>query len=198
MRRTSLSIAAGLAAVLLVAPAPAQAAVKAKDVPNQADLTQAFPELAGGQFANDTTKTVGIPGKTCGENRTAKAVSAHSVSGVSAAGQPVVVAGVGELKSSAKAVSYFKAYRKFVKSCASYTDPATGATVTMKLRKAPKVGQEALVITKEIAFSGTTSYTATALVRHKKRMGSVLVIDDAPIATKGLKQLAKVTATKMK
>jgi hypothetical protein len=199
MRRTSMSIVAGLAtAVLLVPTVPAQAAVKAKDAPSQADLTQAFPELAGGQFATDTTKAVGVPGKTCGQNGTAKAKSAYSVSGVSAEGQPVVAAGVGELKSSATTVKYFKAYKKFVKSCASYTDPTTGATVTMEMGKAPKLGQESLMITQQIAIAGVTSYTATVLVRHKKRMGSVLVIDDAPIATSGLNKLAKVTAKKMK
>lgn len=197
MRRTTLSVAAGLAAVLLVAGSPAQAAVKAKDAPSQADITKAFPELAGGQFASDKTKTVGVPGKSCGQNGTAKAKSAYSVSGASADGL-VVAAGVGELKSSATTKKYFQAYKKFAKSCANYTDPTTGATVTMQLGKAPKVGQEALLITQEIAFSGVTSYTASVLVRHNDRMGSVLVIDDAPISTSGLDKLAKVTAKKMK
>lgn len=198
MRRTSLSVAAaGLTAVMLVAGSPAQAAVKAKDAPSQADITKAFPELAAGEFATDKTKKVGVPGKSCGQNGTAKAKSAYSVSGATADGL-VVAAGVGELKSSATNKKYFKAYKKFVKDCANFTDPTTGATVTMQLGEAPKLGQETLMITQEISFSGVTSYTASVLVRHQKRMGSVLVIDDAPISTSGLKKLAKVTAKKMK
>ena len=38
MRRTSLSIAAGLTAVLLVSGTPAQAAVSAKDLPKKGDI----------------------------------------------------------------------------------------------------------------------------------------------------------------
>ncbi len=198
MRRTSMSIAAGLAAaVLLVPTVPAQAAVKAKDA-RPGRPHPGVPRARRWAVRDRHDQDRRCPGQDLRPDGTAKAKSAYSVSGVSAEGQPVVAAGVGELKSSATTVSYFKAYKKFVKSCASYTDAATGATVTMEMGKAPKLGQEALMITQQIAIAGVTSYTATVLVRHKKRMGSVLVIDDAPISTSGLNKLAKVTAKKMK
>ena len=47
MKRTSLSLAGGLAAALLLVSAPtAQAAVSAKDAPSKGDIVKAFPALA--------------------------------------------------------------------------------------------------------------------------------------------------------
>ena len=63
MRRTSLSIAAGLTtAVLLVSGTPAQAAVSAKDLPKKGDIVKAFPEMADAEFSSFTTKKNSAPG----------------------------------------------------------------------------------------------------------------------------------------
>lgn len=199
MRRTSLSLAAGLAAALLLVAAPgAQAAVTAKDVPSQADIIKAFPSLDGGTFSTDKNKTITTPGSTCGAPTTQKAASVTAVSGVSASGLEIVVTGVAELKSSAKTKAYVAAYKKYVKACASYTDPTTGATVTMTLTKAPSLGQGSLAFVQQTTFMGVTSHAATVLIRDGKRIGTVAAIDDAPVSSTSVTKLAKVTAKKMK
>lgn len=197
--RTNLSVAGGLAAALLLVTAPAaQAAVTAKDAPSKGDLVKAFPDLAGGEFSTDKAKKIGVPGTSCGTATTQKAKSAVSTTGASPVGLPVVVAGVAELTSSGKTKSYLATYKKYAKTCASYTDATTGATVTMKLTKAPKLGQSSLAIEQETSVFGVTSYTSTVLFRDGKRIGSVVAIDDAPVSSGSVKKLAKVTAKKMK
>lgn len=199
MRRTSLSLAAGLTAALLLVPAAgAQAAVTAKDAPSQGDIVKVFPELADGSFTTDKTKQVSVPGKTCGVAGTEKATSASSTAGASAAGFPVVAAGVAEVKSAAKAKSYLKSYKAFVKACPSFTEPNSGATVTVSSTKAPKLGQESLAVAQETSVLGTVAYSSTVVIRTGKRIATVLVIDDAPVSASSINKLAKVAAKKMK
>ena len=199
MKRTSLSLAGGLAAALLLVSAPtAQAAVSAKDAPSKGDIVKAFPALADGEFTTDKTKQVSVPSKTCGAPTAKKAKSAVSNIGVSAAGQPIVQAGVAEVKSQAKAKSYFAAYKTYVKKCATFTEPTTGATVTSTLTKAPKLGQSSLAILQETTVFGITSYSTSILIRDGKRLGSVVAIDAAPISMTSITKLAKVAAKKMR
>jgi hypothetical protein len=199
MSRTTLSLASGLAAALLLATAPgAQAAVSAKDAPSKGDIVKQFPELADGEFRTDKTNKVAQPGDTCGTTSLKKAKSAVSTTGVSAAGQPVVQASVAEVKSSAQAKTYLASFKKFVRTCATFTEPTTGATVTTKLTKAPKLGQAALAIVQETTLSGITSHSTSVLVRDGKRLASVVAIDDAPVAEASIGKLAKVAAKKMR
>lgn len=199
MKRTSLSLAGGLAAALILASAPtAQAAVTAKDAPSKADIVKVFPELADGEFSTDRSKQVSVPGETCGTPQSEKAKSAVSTTGVSAAGQPVVQAAVAEVRSSAKAKAYLAAYKSYVQRCATFTEPTTGATVTATLTKAPKVGQASLAVLQETTVFGITSYSSSVLIRDGKRVASVAVIDDAPITASAVTKLAKVAAKKMK
>ena len=170
----------------------------AKDAPSQKDIVASFPELADGEFTVNNEKKISVPGATCGAPTTAKASSAVSTVGVSATGYPVVIAGAAEVKSVAKAKTYFTAYRKYVKNCASYTEPTTGATVTTTLAKAPKLGQDALMVLQETSIAGTTGYSTSLLIRDGKRIASVSAIDDAPGATSAIKALAKVAAMKLK
>jgi hypothetical protein len=199
MSRTSLSLAAGLAATLLLASAPAaQAAVTAKDAPSKSDIVKAFPALDGGTFSTDKYKAIGVPGPDCGETSTQKASSVVTSTGVSADGLSVVVGGVSELKSRARTKAYLAGYKKYVKACESYTDPTTGATVTMQLKKAPALGEGALAVVGQTSFSGVTSYSATVLIRDGKRLATVVSVDDAQVPTSSINKLAKVTAKKMK
>lgn len=199
MTRTSMSLAGGLAAALLLVSAPAaQAAVTAKDAPSKADIVKAFPELADGTFSVDKSKEIGAPSTTCGTPAKAKARSAVASSGVSADGMSVVVGGVVELASSAKTKAYLAGYKKYVKACASYTDPTTGAVITMKLTSAPKLGQASLAFVQQTTIMGYTSHSATVLIRDGKRIGNVVAIDDAVVSSTSLTKLAKVTAKKMK
>jgi len=199
MSRTSLSLAGGLVAALVLVSAPAaQAAVTAKDAPSKSDIVKAFAELDGGTFSTDKYKAIGVPGPACGETGTQKAGSVVTTTGVSADGLSVVVGGVADLKSSAKPKAYLAGYKKYVKACASYTDPTTGATVTMKLKKAPTLGQGALAIVGETSFMDTTTYSATVLIRDGKRLATVVAVDDAQVPTASINKLAKVAAKKMK
>ncbi|GAA5115033.1 hypothetical protein GCM10023339_21380 [Alloalcanivorax gelatiniphagus] len=199
MRLSSLSLAGGLAAALLLVPATsAQAAVSAKDAPSQADIVKVFPELADAEFATDKTKQVGVPGKTCGVPGMEKVKSASSTAGASAAGFPVVAAGVAEIKSAAKAKGYLKSYKAYVKACPTFTEPNSGATVTVSAAKAPKLGQESLAMVQETSVLGTIAYSSTVVIRDGNRMATVLVIDDAPVSASAINKLAKVAAKKMK
>ncbi|NYE37468.1 hypothetical protein F4692_002601 [Nocardioides cavernae] len=198
MRRTSLSVAAGLAAALLVAGSPAQAAVSAKDLPKSGDIVKAFPELAGATFSTDKSKQISVPGNTCGVAEMAKAKSAIATTGASAAGFPVVVAGAAEVKSAAKAKAYLKAYTAYTKKCATFTEPTTGATVTSSITKAPKVGQGAVAFVQETTVFGITSYSSSVLYRDGNRVGNVVAIDDAPVSASAIAKLAKVGAKKLK
>ena len=199
MNRTVASIAGGLAATLLLVPASAaQAAVTAKDAPSKGDIVKAFPELADGEFNTAKTKKIGAPGKTCEKPATQKVKSAVATTGVSATGQPIVVAGVAELKSAALSKAYLAKYKKYVKKCASYTDPTTGATVTMSLTKAPKLGESSLAIMQQVSLGEVTTHSSTVLIRNGKRIGSVVTLDDAPASKSSVNKLAKVTAKKMK
>lgn len=198
MSRTTLSLAGGLAAALLLVSAPAQAAVTAKDAPNSNDIVKAFPELAGGTFSTDKSKEVGAPSSTCGTPAKAKAQSVAATSGVSTDGTSVIVGGVAELKSVARTKAYIAGYKKYVKACASYTDPTTGAVVTMKLTAAPKLGQATLAFVQETTIMGYTSHSSTVLIRDAKRIGNVVAIDDAPVSSASVLKLSKVTAKKMK
>ena len=87
MRRTSLSIAAGLTAVLLVSGTPAQAAVSAKDLPKKGDIVKAFPEMADAEFTSFTAKTeLGVPGATCDTSKIVTVKRLTSIRGVSSTG----------------------------------------------------------------------------------------------------------------
>ena len=200
MNRSSLSVAGGLVATLLVVSGPAaQAAVTPKDAPGKADIVKIYPELAGGEFTTEKTKKIAVPDGTCGSTTQQKATSAVSTTGLPAEpGAPIVVAGVAEVKSSGKAKSYFKAFKAFVKNCATYTEPTTGATVTLAPAKAPKLGQESLAVTQETAIAGVTGYSTSVLVRDGRRIANIVVADDAPLSTSSVKKLAKVAAKKMR
>ncbi len=116
MSRTSLSLASGLAAALLLVTTPtAHAAVTGKDAPSQGDIVKAFPELADGQFTTDKATKVGVPGKACDETVTSKVKSGVTTTGASTTGYPIVLTGVVELKSVAKAKAYMSSYKKYVK-----------------------------------------------------------------------------------
>lgn len=198
-RRTSVPLAAVLTAGLILVSAPgAQAAVTAKDAPSKSDITRAFPALAGGQFGTDKSKQVGAPGDSCDSLTTVRVKSAVSTTGVSSTGAEAVVAGVAELKSNAKSKAYFASYKKYVKSCSTYTEPISGATITLTLSRAPKVGQASLVAVQQTTVFGITSHSTTLLIRDGKRIGSVVATDDAPVVPAAINKLAKVTAKKMK
>jgi hypothetical protein len=198
MRRTSLSLVAGLAATLIVSTAPAQAAVTAKDAPKQADIVKAFPQLADGQFTTDKTKQVSGPGSTCGAPQAQKVKSAVLTTGVSSAGTTIVQAGVAELASKAKAKAYVASYKKYVKKCSTFTEPTTGATITVSLGKSLKLGDASVTVEQQTTFSGTTTYTSSVVILDGKRVGNVAAIDAAAIPASAVKSLAKVTAKKMK
>src|SRR5688572_2377747 len=111
MTRTSVSLASGLAAALLLVTTPtAQAAVTGKDAPSQGDIVKAFPELADGQFTTDKVKQIGVPGTTCEETARATVKSGTSTTGASATGYPIVLTAVVELRSVAKAKAYMASY----------------------------------------------------------------------------------------
>jgi hypothetical protein len=199
MKRTSLSLAGGLAAALLLVSAPtAHAAVKSNDLPSKGDIVKLFPELADAEFSTAKVKKVNVVGKECGTLKTQKAKSAVSSSGYSATGNSLAAVGVAELASEAQAKGYLKTYQSYVKKCASFTEPTSGATVTSTLGKAPKLGDAALSLSQETVVADTTAYSATVLIRDGKRIASVAVIDDAPVSASAIKKLAKVAAKKMK
>jgi hypothetical protein len=199
MRRTSLSITAGLAAALLLVSAPgAQAAVSAKDTPGKGDIVKHFPELADGEFRTDKTKKVAVPDSSCGASALKKAKSAVATTGVAAAGQPLVQTGVVEVKSSRQAKTYFAAYKKYAKQCATFTEPTTGAAVTTQLTKAPKLGQASLAILQQTTVAGVTSHSTSVVVLAGDRLATVVAIDDAPVSSSAIKKLSKVAAKKMK
>lgn len=198
MRRTSLSLAGGIVATLLLVTAPgAQAAVTPKDVPSKSNIVKIFPGLTDGQFRTDKNKAIGAPGSTCGSTTTQKAPGV-SVTGVSAAGDEIVLSGVAELRSAAKTKAYLAGYKKYVKACGTYTDSTTGSTVTMKLTSAPRLGQGALAVAGQSSGMGFTTYSATVLIRDGKRLATVVAVDDAPVPTTSINKLAKLAAQKMK
>jgi hypothetical protein len=198
MKRTSLSIAAGLTAALLVSAAPAQAAVSAKDLPKQGDIVKAFPEMADAEFTPFATKQISVPGATCETTATEKVKSLQSIRGVSALGLPFVQASVADTKSAGKVKAYFKAYKAYSNKCATFTEPTSGATVTTTVAKAPKLGQTRLMLKQETVLAGVTSYSTSVLIGDGKRIASVVAIDDAAIPASSITKLAKVAAKKMK
>lgn len=197
MRRTSLSIAAGLTAVLLVSSTPAQAAVSVKDVPRKGDLVKAFPEMADAEFTTFTSKQSSVPGATCGMTETQKVKSLASIRGVSSAGQSYVQSTAIQATSAAKVKAYLKAYKRFAKECAAFTEPTSGAAVTTTLAKAPRLGQATLMLKQETTFAGVTTYSTTVFIGDGKRAAAVVAIDDAAIPASAIKKLAKVAAKKM-
>lgn len=198
MIRTSSSIAGIAAALVLVSAPGAQAAVTAKDAPSQGDIVTAFPELSAGEFSTEKIKQIGVPGKTCDATSLDKVKSGTTTTGTSATGFPVVVAGVVELSSVAKAKAYMSSYEKYVKKCASYTQPATGATVTVSAGRSLRLGDESLTVDLQTTFSSITSYSTSVLTREGKRIGNVIAVDDAAVPAASIKKLAKVAAKKMK
>lgn len=199
MTRTSLSLAGGLAAALLLVTAPgAQAAVTGKDAPNEKDIVKAFPELAGAQFTTDKVTKIGLPGKTCEQAARAKVKSGRSTTGSSATVYPIVVTAVVEFKTEAKAKSYMASYRRYVKKCAAYTQPETGASVTVSKGKSFRFGDESLTFDSQSTFSTSTNYSGSVLTRDGKRVATVIAVDDAPVPAGTVKPLAKVAAKKMK
>ena len=198
MTRTSVSLASVLAAALLLVTTPtAQAAVTGKDAPSQGDIVKAFPELADGQFTTDKVKQIGVPGTTCEETSRTTVKSGTSTTGVSTTGYPVVLTAVVELRSVAKAKAYMASYRKYVKKCATYTQPDTGATVSVDKGTSLRFGDESLTVDLQSTFSTNTSYSTSVLIRDGKRIGNVIAVDDAAVPAVSVKQLAKVAAKKM-
>lgn len=199
MKRTSLSLAGGLAAALMLVTAPtAHAAVGAKDVPSEGDIVKAFPELSGGQFSTQKTKQVAVPGKTCGSASTQKAKSGLTTTGISTAGTSIVVAGAAEVASASKAKSYLGAYKKYVKKCATFTEPTSGAVISSTLGTSLKLGDGSLTVVQETTIGGVVSYSTSVLVVEGKKVASISAIDDAAIPTASIKKLAKVAVKKLK
>ena len=166
MTRTSLSLASGLAAALLLVTTPtAHAAVTGKDAPSKGDIVKAFPELADGQFTTDKVRKIGVPGKTCDETVTAKVTSGVTTTGASTTGYPIVLTGVVELKSVAKAKAYMASYKKYVKKCATYTQSGTGATISVTKGKTLRFGDDSLTVDLQSTFSTATSYSTSVLIR---------------------------------
>lgn len=198
MRRTSLSIAAGLTAVLLVSGTPAQAAVSAKDLPKQGDIVKAFPEMADAEFTSFTSKQNSMPGATCDTAEIVKVKRLASIRGVSSAGASYVQSTVVQHSSVAKVKAYLTSYKKYAKDCATFTEPTSGGTVTTTLVKGPKLGQSTVMLQQETAVAGIVSYSSTVFIGDGKRAAAVVAIDDAAIPASAIKKLAKVTAKKMK
>ncbi|CAM3892725.1 hypothetical protein [Nocardioides zeicaulis] len=199
MKRTSLSLAGGLATALMLVTAPtAHAAVGAKDVPSEGDIVKAFPELAGGQFTTQRTKQVAVPGKTCGTGSTEKAKSGVTTTGVSTSGTSIVVTGAAEVASPRKAKSYLAAYKKYVKKCATFTEPTTGAVITSSTGKAFRLGDGSLTVVQQTTINGVVSYSTSVLVVDGKKVASIAAVDDAAVPTASIKKLAKVAVKKLR
>lgn len=198
MRRTSLSIAAGLAAVLLVSATPAQAAVSAKDLPKKGDIVKAFPEMADAEFTTFTGKENTRPGATCETTETVKVKKLVSVRGVSSAASAYVQSTLVEEKSAKKVTGVLKAYKRYAKDCASFTEPTSGATVTTTTGKAPKLGESSLLVNQQTSIGGLTTYATTVFIADGKRLAAVVAINDAAIPASAIKKLSKVAAKKMK
>lgn len=198
MRRTSLSIAAGLTAVLLVSGTPAQAAVSAKDLPKKGDIVTAFPEMADAEFTSFTSKQNSAPGATCDTSEIVKVKRLASIRGVSSASASYVQSTVVQHSSAAKVKAYLKSYKRYAKDCASFTEPTSGGTVTTALVKAPRLGQSSLMLTQQTAVGGVVTYSSTVFIGDGKRSAAVVAIDDAAIPASAIKKLAKVAAKKMK
>lgn len=184
--------------LVLGAPAGAHAAVSAKDTVSEADIVKAVPEIAGGSFTTEKGKVIGTPGKTCGATVEQKVKSAVTIAGTSTVGFPTAAASASELSSESKAKKYLAAYTKFVKNCASFTEPSTGAVVTMQKASAPKLGQGSVAAVQTIAIGGFNTYSASVVVRVGKRIASVVVIDDAAVSSAQINALAKAAAKKLK
>lgn len=199
MTRTALSLAGGLASALLLVSAPAaQAAVTAKDVPSKADIVKALPDLASAEFSSTKTKEITVPSTSCGTADTEKAKSARTTVAVSTTGVSSAVAGVIDTGSVKKAKAYMKAYGAFVKACASYTEPTTGAAATVAGAKAPKLGDQSFATTTTTSFSGFNTFGASIVIRDGARIATVGLVDDAAVSTSSLTKLAKVAAKKMR
>ena len=199
MKRTSLSLAGGLATALMLVTAPtASAAVGAKDVPGKGDIVAAFPELAGGQFTSQKTKQVAKPGKTCGTATTEKARSGATTTAVSSSGTSIVVAGAAEVVTPRKAASFLGAYRKYVKKCGTFTEPTTGAVITSTLGKSLKLGDGSLTVDQQTTINGVVSYSTSVLAVDGRRLAILTAIDDAAIPTSSIKKLAKVAVKKLR
>jgi hypothetical protein len=199
MKRTSLTLAGGLATALMLVTAPtAHAAVKSNDLPSKGDIVKAFPVLADAEFTTDKAKTINVVGKDCGTAATQKAKSAVTTSGYSTTTQSLAVVGVAEVKNEAQAKGYLKTYKAYLKKCPTFTEPTSGATITASKGKDPKLGDESMTVVQETVVAGTTAYSTTVLVRDGKRLASVAVLDDAPVSASAIKKLAKVAAKKMK
>lgn len=199
MTRTSLSLASGLAAALLLVTSPtAHAAVNGKDLPTQGDIVAAFPELTDGTFSTEKVEKIGLPDTTCGETTLVKVKSGTYTSGASATVYPIVLASVVELKSVAKAKSYMALYRKYAKKCASYTQADTGTTVTITKGKTFRYGDESFTVDTQSVYSSSTNYSSSVLTRVGKRISSVVAVDDAAVPASSIKPLAKAAAKKLK
>jgi hypothetical protein len=193
------ALSTGLAIGLAIGvPTTASATVKEKDVASQGDIVKAFPELDGGTFTTTKTKKLLVPGTTCGVTSPLKVGSNVVTTGVSTTGFPAATAGATEFKTESQAKKFLRTYSKFITRCASFTEPSTGATVTIEKAKAPKLGQDRVASVQTIAFSGTTSYSATVVVRDGKRIAQVALVDDAAVSIDPLNSLAKVAVKKLR
>jgi hypothetical protein len=139
-----------------------------------------------------------VTGKTCEETATQSVKSGTTTTGSSATGYPVVLTGVVELKSVAKAKAYLASYRKYVRKCSTYSQPATGATIAVTKGKNLRLGDESLTFELQSTFSATTNYSTSVVIRDGKRIGNVFAVDDAAVPVTSVKPVAKVAAKKMK
>ncbi|MFS3127512.1 hypothetical protein ACLM5J_03810 [Nocardioides sp. Bht2] len=200
LKRLSAATATGVLTLGLAlgAPATANAAVKAGDVPSKGDIVKIFPELKGGEFTNVKAKKLEVPTAKCGTTKKISVKSSYSTAGnaVSEARITVIGSGVAEFKSVAAAKSYFKAQKAMVKKCKSFT--AHGVKVTLKSVKAPAVGQERLATAETYSLMGGKSYGASVVIRHGKRVAVISVGDSKKPSSAKMNKIAKVAAKKMK
>ena len=124
--------------------------------------------------------------------------SGRSTTGSSATVYPIVVTAVVEFRTEAKAKGYMASYRRYVKKCAAYTQPETGASITVSKGTSFRFGDESLTFDSQSVFSTSTNYSGSVLTRDGKRVATVIAVDDAPVPAATVKPLAKVAAKKMK
>lgn len=201
LKRLSAATATGVLTLGLAlgAPASANAAVKAGDVPSKTDIVKAFPEMKDGEFTNQRLRKIDAPAAKCGTFKKVAVKSSYNTSGaVATANRATVIgAGVAEFKSVKAAKAFFKSYKATVKKCKSYT--LDGVKVTQKNVSAPKVGQERLAVARVVTIEGfAPGYGADVLIRQGKRIAVLGAGDNAKISSTKMNKLAKVAAKKMK
>lgn len=204
-RKRFSAAAAGVLALGLVigAPATAEAKVKAKNTLSKGDITKVISELNGGTFETSKSKTINVPGKTCGVTQLQSVKSAITNAGVSSDALTTALAGAAEFKKVGQAKKFMKSYKKFVTKCKSFTHSETGAKVTVKKIKTPKFGQDRVGVAQTTTVTAgdytAKSYSSSVLIRQGKRIAEVAVIkNSSAVPAKQMKKLGKVAAKKIK